>query len=54
MFLERVLVTSNPSIICSLEMDVVEMKIDVSRPPSNILGFESENVSGKMPSTTLM
>jgi len=38
-------------------MDVVEMKVDVSRPPSNILGFESENVRGKrgkMPSTTLM
>jgi len=38
-------------------MDVVEMKVDVSRPPSNILGFESENVGGKrgkMPSTTLM
>jgi hypothetical protein len=28
-------------------MDVVEMKVDVSRPPSNILGFESENVTGK-------
>jgi hypothetical protein len=57
MLLERVLITSNPSIICSLEMDVVEMKVDVSRPPSNILGFESENVRGKrgkMPSTTLM
>jgi hypothetical protein len=29
----------------------------VSRPPSNILGFESENVrgkKGKMPFTTLM
>jgi hypothetical protein len=57
MFLERVLVTPNPSIICSLEMDVIDMKVDVSRPPSNILGFESENFRGKrrkIPSTTLM
>jgi hypothetical protein len=57
MFLEMVLITSNPSIICYLEMDVIEMKVDVSRPPSNILGFESENVrgkKGKMFFTTLM
>jgi hypothetical protein len=38
-------------------MDVLKMKVDVSRPPINILGFESENVrgkKGKMPFTTLM